>query len=72
MTSPTVTMNPVKATIVYKPSEVQKILDIGKNSLYALLESGALKGFRIGRHWRVTKDALDEFMEKGGAPDFHG
>ena len=36
--------------------ELQKILSIGRNSAYALLQSGALPSFRIGKKWRVPKD----------------
>ena len=63
-----VDLEPIKACKVYKPSELQIILGIGKNSIYKLLESGALRSFRIGKHWRVSQEMLDEFMAKGGAP----
>ena len=47
---------------VLTPREIMDILGIGKNSMYDLLSSGQLKGFRVGRSWRVTADALEEFM----------
>lgn len=47
---------------VLTPLEVMDILGIGKNSMYDLLKSGQLRGFRIGRSWRVTAEALEEFM----------
>ena len=47
---------------VLTPLDVMDILGIGKNSTYNLLNSGKLRGFRVGRSWRVTADALDEFM----------
>lgn len=43
------------------PREVMDLLYIGKNTLYKLLNSGELKGFRIGRQWRVERGALAEF-----------
>jgi len=43
------------------PREVMDLLYIGKNTLYRLLNSGELKGFRIGRQWRVTKSALKKY-----------
>lgn len=46
------------------PREVMDLLYIGKNTLYKLLGSGELKGFRIGRQWRVRKDSLREFAER--------
>ena len=47
---------------ILTPREIMDILGIGKNSMYDLLNSGQLQGFRVGRSWRVTADALEEFM----------
>lgn len=47
---------------ILTPADVMDILGIGKNAAYDLLNSGKLKGFRVGRSWRVTGDALEEFM----------
>lgn len=46
------------------PREVMDLLYIGKNTLYKLLGSGELKGFRIGRQWRITKGALQEYADR--------
>lgn len=46
------------------PREVMDLLYIGKNTLYKLLNSGELKGFRVGRQWRVTKESLKLFCEQ--------
>ena len=45
------------------PLEVMDILGIGKNSVYSLLNSGKLQAFRIGRSWRISGDALKEFID---------
>ena len=47
---------------VLTPSDVMDILGVGKNTAYDLLNSGKLKGFRVGRGWRITGEALEEFM----------
>ncbi|MBD5152957.1 MAG: helix-turn-helix domain-containing protein [Oscillibacter sp.] len=47
---------------VLTPKDVMDILGIGKNAAYALLKSGRLRGFRVGRSWRVTTEALEELM----------
>lgn len=47
---------------VLTPTDVMDILGIGKNAVYELLNSGKLKGFRIGRSWRINADALDRFI----------
>lgn len=46
------------------PREVMDLLYIGKNTLYKLLNSGELKGFRVGKQWRIRKDRLKEYVEK--------
>lgn len=42
--------------------DVSEILLIGMNRTYELLNSGAIKGFRIGRKWRIPKDAIEEYI----------
>lgn len=37
-------------------------LRVGRNSLYALLHSGQLKGYRNGRVWRIPRESLVEFI----------
>ena len=41
---------------VMTAKDVQGLLYIGKNKLYELLGTGELKGFRVGRGWRVTRE----------------
>lgn len=43
-------------------AEVAETLYIGKNRVYELLENGIIKGFRIGRVWKIPKDALKEYI----------
>lgn len=48
-------------------SELADYLGVGKNRAYELLNSGEIKGFRIGSVWKVTKAAVDQFIyEKSG------
>lgn len=44
------------------PLDVMDILGVGKNTVYRLLNSGDLQGFRIGRNWRISEDSLRYFM----------
>ena len=37
-------------------------LRIGRNSLYDLLHSGRLKGYRNGRVWRIPRESVIEFI----------
>lgn len=45
-------------------SEYKSILKIGKNTLLDLLHSRQLIGFRIGKRWRITREALLEYIEE--------
>ena len=46
---------------VLTPRDIMDILGIGKNAAYNLLNSGQLRGFRVGRSWRVSAETLEEF-----------
>lgn len=43
-------------------SEACKAMKIGKGSLYTLLQSQQLKGYRNGRVWRIPKEAIEEYV----------
>lgn len=42
--------------------ELTEALYIGKNHAYKLLNSGEIKGFRVGRSWRIPRTSLEEFI----------
>lgn len=47
--------------------ELAEYLGIGKNRAYELLRKNAIKGFRIGTVWKVSKDAVELYIrEKSG------
>lgn len=37
-------------------------LKVGYNTLYELLNSGQIKGYRNGRTWRIPKLAIQQFI----------
>ncbi len=43
--------------------ECREVLKVGKNTMLDLLHSGQLEGFKIGRRWRITKEALIEYLK---------
>ena len=43
--------------------DVQMILNIGRNKAYELIRTNTIPSFKIGREWRVTKEALDKYIE---------
>jgi excisionase family DNA binding protein len=46
------------------PAEAAKALGVSEADVIASLESGDLKGKRIGSQWRITKAALAQFLQQ--------
>lgn len=42
--------------------DVMEYLYIGRNTIYKLLNSGELTGFRIGRTWKIPRDCLNNYI----------
>ncbi len=42
--------------------EVCEALRMGYNAVYDILNSGKLKAFRNGKHWRIPKKAVLEYI----------
>ena len=49
---------------ILSPEDVMRYLNIGRNAVYILLNSGELKGFRVGHKWKVPRKALDEYIDR--------
>jgi excisionase family DNA binding protein len=49
---------------LFTPAQVAQQLGVNETDVIASLESGDLKGKKIGTAWRVTKTALNEFLSK--------
>jgi len=43
--------------------EFAKMLSIGKNTAYKLLNSGNVKCFRINRKWKIPKENVIEYID---------
>ena len=43
--------------------ELMKLLQIGKNTAYKLLDSSEIKAFRIGKVWKIPKSAVQEYID---------
>ena len=50
---------------VYTLDEVAEVLKITRRTLYTYVKEGKLKAVKIGREWRVSEDALQDFLNKG-------
>jgi len=42
--------------------ELCNILLIGRNTAYTLLNSGQIKAFKIGRIWKISRQAVNEYI----------
>ena len=45
-----------------KVRDVQKMLNIGRDTVYDLIATGGIRSVQIGRSFRVPADAVDEFI----------
>ncbi|ENK0838699.1 helix-turn-helix domain-containing protein [Clostridium sporogenes] len=45
-------------------AEVAEYFKISEVTTYKLVQEGKIPAFKIGRHWRVKKEDLSEFIEK--------
>lgn len=50
---------------VYTLKEIEDLLQVTRRTLYNWIKGGKLRAFRIGKEWRVTKEALEEFTQTG-------
>lgn len=51
-------------TDLLKVDDLCKKLQVGENTIYQLLKSGQLKGFKVGRTWRIPYDSLDLYFSR--------
>ena len=56
---------------ILRIEDVMEYLNIGKNTIYGLLQSGELKAFKIGKLWKIPRKALEEYVEKAMNQDRH-
>lgn len=50
---------------VYTLKEIEALLQVTRRTIYNWIKGGKLKAFRVGKEWRVTKEALEEFTQTG-------
>ena len=48
---------------ILTPADAAKVLGVSEVDVIASLESGEMKGKRIGSLWRITRPQLDEFLQ---------
>lgn len=48
--------------VLITPEDAAEQLGIGMNTMYKLLNGQKIKAMRIGRHWRIPKRAIQEYI----------
>lgn len=48
--------------LTLKPEEVGPLIGVGRNGVYALINSGRLRSIRLGRKILVPLSAIDDFL----------
>jgi excisionase family DNA binding protein len=54
--------SPAGPPTLYTPAQVAQMLGVSEADVVASLDSGDLKGKKIGTQWRVTRGAVDAFL----------
>lgn len=49
---------------VLTPKDIKEVLGIGKNAVYKLLNDNKISSFKIGSHFKITKLALLDYLQK--------
>lgn len=47
---------------IMKFEEVMEYLNIGKNTLYRLLNNGEISAFKIGKVWKIPRKSVEEYI----------
>ena len=50
--------------IVINVKDLANMLSVGHNTAYALIRSGKIRSIRIGRTYRIPRDAVEEYLRK--------
>jgi len=60
--APTQASAAAPAPALMTPAQVAQILGVGEADVLSSLDSGDLKGKKIGSQWRITQAAVDQFL----------
>jgi excisionase family DNA binding protein len=60
--TPTVAPAPTASLDLMSPADAAKSLGVAETDVLAILESGELKGKKIGSAWRIRRGAIDEYL----------
>ena len=52
--------------LVLRVEDLMPVLDIGRNTAYALVRSGQIRSIKVGRQIRIPRNAVIEFLSGDG------
>ena len=53
-----------KTSEVLTIGELSGYLKVAKSTLYKLAQEGRIPGQKVGKHWRFSKDAIDQWLRE--------
>ncbi len=53
-----------KLPLMLRVDDLPKLLSIGRNTAYELVRSGQIRSIKIGRCYRIPRDAVAEYLIK--------
>ena len=53
---------PKELPLVLRVEDLAQMLSIGRNTAYALVRSGEIRSIRIGKSYRIPKEAIEEYL----------
>ncbi len=48
---------------IFTPEEIADKLKTSRSTVYRWLRNGELKSFKAGKMWRITREALEDFLQ---------
>lgn len=56
-------MNETEGNIVMIVREVSELLRLTESTVYKLLHEGKLPGRKVGGQWRISRKAIEEYLD---------
>ena len=53
--------------LVLTVEDLMPVLGIGRNAAYALVRSGQIRSIKVGRQFRIPREAVSEFLTGSAA-----
>lgn len=58
--------------LMFTTTEAAQILGVTLRTMYNWIKAGKIEAVNVGGHWRITKKALQSFIDRGGKKGSRG